>query len=102
MNPITKLLNLISQKSILLRNPRMDNSNYDEALEFLTSRETNKALREASKELTDLERQLAEAREELGKEIKKAQDFEFAYKHTYDLKCYWEMQYNKLKEKGDE
>ena len=47
-----------------------------------------------------LERQLAEAREELGKEIKKAQDFEFAYNHTYDLKCYWESMYNKLKEQG--
>lgn len=52
-------------------------------------------------EVRILESQLAEAREELGKEIKKAQDFEFAYKHTYDLKCYWEMQYNKLKEKGN-
>ena len=51
-------------------------------------------------ELEALERQMAIAREELGKEIKKAQDFEDAYNHTYDLKCYWESMYNKLKEQG--
>ena len=48
----------------------------------------------------NLERQLAEAREELGKEIKKAQQLQDEYKHMYDLKEYWRMQYKKLKEKG--
>jgi len=49
-----------------------------------------------------LERQLAEAREELGKEIKKAQAFEDAYKHFDRLACYWKSQYEQLKEKNDE
>ena len=51
--------------------------------------------------ITHLQRQLAEAREELGKEIKKAQQLQDEYKHMYDLKEYWRMQYKKLKEKGE-
>ena len=61
------------------------------------SEANKKAYTRTEGEYEELERQLEEAREELGKEIKKAQDFEFAYNHTYDLKCYWEMQYNKYR-----
>ena len=61
MSEFHNLLSRLNEKDILLSTPKMDNSNYTEALNFLTGRELRKLKRSALAEYQDLERQLEEA-----------------------------------------
>ena len=63
MSEFHNLLSRLNEKDILLSTPKMDNSNYTEALNFLTGRELRKLKRSALAEYQDLERQLEEVRE---------------------------------------
>ena len=79
MSEFHNLLSRLNEKDILLSTPKMDNSNYTEALDFLTGRELSKLKRDALAEYQDLQRQLAEAREAL-------LDFEkHVIKHNYHV-----------------
>jgi len=63
MSEFHKLLSRLNEKDILLSNPKMDNSNYTEALNFLTGREISKLKKNALAEYQLLQRQLAQASE---------------------------------------
>ena len=55
---IQKLLNELNNKSIILKQPKMDNSQYTEALEFITGNELNKLIIEAHNHNQQLENTL--------------------------------------------
>lgn len=107
---IKELINKITEKSLVLRNPRMDNSNYDEALQFITSRELRELVRCCHSEyrkLKSLERQLEEAREIIaGMDIYIEAECHEAWANNYEIResAFVDMakKLKQLNEKGDE
>lgn len=102
MSEFHKLLGRLNEKDILLSTPKMDNSNYTEALDFLTGRELSKLKKNALEEHQSLERQLEEARENIYKYAEIAMmegkdNFGYSWE---DFKLY--VLDEELKEKGDE